>query len=241
MSVADSPPLMTEHALLLPLGRFARQIGVLAALDRIPIAMKTADHSPGDKLAELFAHILAGGMHVTELERSPHPLVSDTAVAQALGQEAFASASGVNALLRAVDPASVAALTAALQQVLAPYRQRLLHDLVPSLVEVDFDLTGLVISDQAVTYQGADWGSMGEVGKVGKGYQFARAQLNTRAGALVLGGFLHSGRTVSLACLAELVTLVEATVGRPRRRVELIEQQMAAVEQALVKGATGRR
>ncbi len=248
MSVADSPPLMIEHALLLPLGRFARQIGLLAALDRIPIAMKTVDHSPGDKLAELFAHILAGGMHVTELERSPHPLVSDTAVAQAFGQEAFASASGVNALLRAVDPASVAALTAALQQVLAPYRQRLLRDLVPALVEVDFDLTGLVISDQAVTYQGADWGYMGELGKVGKGYQFARAQLNTRAGALVLGGFLHSGRTVSLACLAELVTLVEATVGRPRRRVELIEQrlvqveqQLAAVEQALVKGATGRR
>jgi len=57
--------------LLIPLGRLARQIGLLDALDRIPIGMKTIDHSAGDKLAELLAHILAGGMHARELERVP--------------------------------------------------------------------------------------------------------------------------------------------------------------------------
>jgi hypothetical protein len=54
-----------------------------ALLNRIPLKMKTIDHGPGDKLAELFVHILAGGMHVKELETSPHPPVRDPAVAHA--------------------------------------------------------------------------------------------------------------------------------------------------------------
>jgi len=248
MSVADQPPVMTEHALLVPFGRFAHQLGLITALDRIPLTMKTIDHSPGDKLAELFVHILAGGMHVKDLETSPHPLVQDQAVAHAWGQEAFASASGVNALLCAVSPESVTGLKEELGQVTAPYRHRLLRDLLPSFLVVDGDLTGLVVSDQAETYEGADYGYMGELGKVGKGYQFARVQVQSRQGPLVLGGFLHSGRTVSVQCLAELIGQVEATLGRPRRRVELIEQRLAraqqvlaAIEQALTKATSGRQ
>jgi hypothetical protein len=61
MSVPDPSPVPTEHALLVPLGRFAHQIGLIEALKRIPIKMKTIDHSPGDKLAELFVHILDQG------------------------------------------------------------------------------------------------------------------------------------------------------------------------------------
>lgn len=79
-------------------------------------------------------------------------------MAHAFRQEAFASASGVSEVLRTVSPESVAALTAELQQVTAPYQHRLLRDLVPSFVVVDVDLTGLVVSDQADTYEGADFG-----------------------------------------------------------------------------------
>jgi hypothetical protein len=247
MSVADPSPVLTEHALLVPFGRFARQIGLIEALDRIPITMKTVDHSPGDKLAELFVHVLAGGMHVKELETSPHPLIQDEAVAHAWGQGAFASASGVSALLRAVSPESVTALQEELQEVLAPYRHRLLRELLPSFLVVDGDLTGLVVSDQAETYEGADWGYMGEAGGTAKGYQFARVQVQSRHGPLVLGGFLHSGRTVSGHCLQELIGQVEGTLGRPRRRVELIEQRLAhaqqklaAAEQALAQTKPGR-
>jgi hypothetical protein len=248
MSVADPSPVLTDHALLVPFGRFAHQIGLITALDRIPIPMKTIDHSPGDKVAELLVHILAGGMHVNELETSPHPVRQDEAVAHAWGQEVFASASGVNALLRAVSPESVAALKEELQQVTAPYRHRLLRDLVPSFLVVDGDLTGLVVSDQAETYEGADYGYMGELGTVGKGYQFARVQVESRQGPLVLGGFLHVGRTVPVHCLRELVGQVEATLGRPRRRTDQIEQrlhqaeqQLATIEQALARGAQGRQ
>lgn len=248
MSVAEPSPLLTEHALLVPFGRFAHQIGLIPALRRVPIKMKTIDHSPGDKVAELLIHILAGGMHVKDLETSPHPVIRDEAVAHAWGQKTFASASGVNALLRTVSPESVIALKEELQQVTASYRHRLLRDLVPSFLVVDGDLTGLVVSDQAETYEGADYGYMGEVGKVGKGYQFARVQVETRQGPLVLGGFLHAGRTVPVHCLQELVEQVEVTLGRPRRRVELIaqrldqaEQQLTAIEQALARGAQGRK
>lgn len=236
MSVPPSPTpetQPTEHGLLVPLGHFAAQIGLRAALQRVPIPMKTVVHSPGDKLAELLVHVLAGGMHLKELETRPHPLVRDAAVAQAWGQPAFASASGVSDLLRAAGPEAVEALHAELRQVTEPYRRRVLRDLSPSYLVVDCDLTGLVVSDQATTYAGADYGYMGEVGGVAKGYQFARAQVAGRDDALLLGGFLHSGRTVSAACLAELVGLVEAELGRPRRRVEAVAARVAAAEAAL--------
>jgi hypothetical protein len=195
--------------------------------------MKTIEHSPGDKLTELLIHLLAGGMHLKEIEVSPHPLVRDPAVAQAWGQESLASASGVSDLLRAASPEVVTALQQEVRQVLEPYRRRILRDLVPSFLVVDLDLTGLVVSDQATTYEGADYGYMGEAHGVAKGYQFARAQLVGHCDVLVLGGFLHPGRTVSLQCLTELVGLVEAELGRPRRRVEVIEARLQRAEEEL--------
>ncbi len=235
MSVASdgTAPRLTDHALLVPLGHFAAQIGLLDALERVPFKMKTVAHSPGDKLGELLAHLLAGGMHVHELDASPHPLVQDETVAQAWGQDTFASASGVSELLRAATASSVAVLKTELRPVLAPYRQRLLRTLRPAWLVVDCDLTGLVVSDQATTYEGADFGYMGEVGRVAKGYQFARAQVAGPQEALLLGGFLHGGRTVSVHCLAELVALVEAELGCPRRRVEVVERRLQGAEQDL--------
>ncbi len=248
MSGASSTPAVavTEHGLLVPFGTLARQVGLVAALGRVPFKMKTIDHSPGDKLVELLVHILAGGRHLQELAISPHPLVRDRAVAEAWGQEAFASASGVSALLRAATEEPVAGLKQEVRQVLAPWRRRALCDLSPAWLVVDCDLTGLVVSDQATTYEGADFGYMGAVDGPAKGYQFARAQLNTPHGGWVLGGFLHPGRTSSVQCLAELVALVEAELGRPRRRVEVVaarlqqaQQELAATEQAIAARARG--
>lgn len=170
----------------------------------------------------MLAHILAGGRHVNELAAGVRPLVDDRAVAEAWGQETFAAASGVNALLQA-----------ALRPVSEPYRRRVLRDLTPSWLVVDFDLTGLVVSDQATTDAGADYGYMGEVDGPAKGYQFARAQVQGRRDVLLLGGFLHLGRTVSQPCLAELVALTEQQLGRPRRRVEAVVQRLADAAQAL--------
>jgi hypothetical protein len=227
--VARETATVTEHGILVPLGRFAQQVGLDDALKRIPFEMKTVVYSPSDKLAELLCHICGGGMHVNELATSAHPLPEDLAVAAAWGQTAFASASGVNALLRKTSPTTVAAAQKELRAVLAPDRQRVLRQVRPSWIVVDLDLMGLVVSDQATTYEGADYGYMGEVGKLGKGYQFARAQLTTERDRLVLGGFLHPGNTVSSQCVGELVGLIEATLGRPRRRVAALTERVAAL------------
>jgi hypothetical protein len=245
MSVADRAPMttVTEHALLVPLGRFAAAIGLTAALGEVPFKMKTLAHRPGEKLAELLVLILSGGMHVSELSHGPHPVLADPVVAQAWGQDTFASASGVSELLRAASPASVAGLKTVVRDVLGPYRRRILRDLATAWLVVDADLTALVVSDQARTYEGAAFGYAGAVhGGLAKGYQFARAQLVGKRDVFLLGGFLHPGNTLSSACLAELVSSIEAELGRPRRRVELLEQQLvhlkekgAAVEQTLTR------
>jgi hypothetical protein len=87
---------------------------------------------------------------------------------------------------------------------------------------------------------------MGETAGLGKGYQFARAQVLGRHDVLVLGGFLHPGRTVPPHCLKELVALVEVELGAPRRRVEVVEQrlqrataELARIEEALAERAVG--
>ncbi len=227
--VTREPVTVTEHGILVPLGRFAQQVGLFDAFERVPFAMKTVVHSPGEKLAELLCHICGGGMYVNDLENSAHPLLADPTVAVAWGQPAFASASGVNALLRKTSPMTVAAVTKELQAVLAPYRQRILRGITSSWIVVDLDLMGLVVSDQATTYEDADYGYMGETGKLGKGYQFARAQLATKRDSLILGGFLHPGHTISSQCVRELVGLIEATLGRPRRRVEVLTERLAVL------------
>lgn len=237
MSVIDAKPPMvkTEHGLLVAYGRFAERVGLSESLDRVPFGMKTVDHSPQEKTVELIAHLLAGGMHISELGTSAHPLVDDQAVAVAWGQESFASASGVSGLLRSASTETVDALKLTLRQVLDPYRRRVLREISPAWLVIDLDLTGLVVSDQATTYEGADFGYMGEVDGTGRGYQFARAQLVGPKDTLVLGGFLHPGRTVEIHCLEELVGLIEAEVGRPRRRVELLDGRITALRERLAR------
>lgn len=185
-------------------------------------------------------------MHINELQQSAHPLVHDHVVAHAWGQQSFASSSGVSQLLHAVSEETIEALKDTLRQVLEPYRRRMLGAVVMHPFVVDFDLTGLVVSDQAKTYEGADFGHLGRGSgnhAIARGYQFARAQLVGVHDVLVLGGFLHPGRTVAVQCLAELVALTEAQVGRPRRRVEAVQARLAQAEHhlAAVEGALTKR
>ena len=235
MSVADrsTKETITEHALLVPLGHFAEQIGLLAAFDRLPIKMKTVTHRPGEKMAEVLVGILAGNMHLNELEEAPHPVTRDPAVAHAWGQDTFACAAGVSDLLRAVSPTTVEELREAVHTVITPHRERLLGQLSPSQLVVDGDLTGLLVSDQAQTYAGADFGYMGAAHGLAKGYQFARVQVQGKTDVVLLGGCLYPGHTLSQACLVQLVATIETTLGRPRRRVEAVAERLATAEQAL--------
>jgi hypothetical protein len=243
MSVAQEAEAWTEteHGLLVPLGRFAQQVGVVEAFDDVDYGMKTVDHSPADKVVELLAHLCSGGMHVNGLTKNAHPLVKDQAAARAWGQVEFASASGVSGLLHSVNIETVEAVKGNIGRVMEPRLHRLLQKMSPSFVVVDLDLTGLVVSDQAKDYEDASYGFMGGIGRIGRGYQLARAQLWTPDDTYALGGFLHPGATISQHCLVRLVGLVEAKVGRPRRRVECVQgrleqtrQQLALLDRQLV-------
>lgn len=236
LSHRDQSLATTEHALLVAYARFAEQVGLISAVEDVPFKIKTIIHSPADKVIELLSHILAGGMHVNEIAKSAHPLVQDQAVAQAWGQQSFASASGVSHVLESVSVEAVDAVKRALAQVIEPYRRRILREVSPSRLVVDFDLTGLVVSDQATTYEGADFGHVGQGtgdAAIARGYQFARGQVVGNTDAFVLGGFLHSGRTVAKHCLAELVALAEGQLGRPSRRTECVQMRLAEAEHEL--------
>ncbi|HVC32490.1 MAG TPA: hypothetical protein VNL16_03165 [Chloroflexota bacterium] len=145
---------VTEHGILVPLENFAQEVGLDDAFSRVPFGMKTVIHAPREKLAELLCHIWGGGMDVKDSEASAHPLTEDLAVAAAWGQASFASASGVNALLRKATPQIVVALKTGLNDVLTPHRQRVLRQVTSPWIVVDLDLMGLVVSDQASTYDG---------------------------------------------------------------------------------------
>lgn len=66
--------MTTEHGLLVVFGRLAEEIGVRETFARVPIKMKTIDHSSAEKVAELLAHILAEGMHYDPLLSSGRKL-----------------------------------------------------------------------------------------------------------------------------------------------------------------------
>jgi hypothetical protein len=230
----DQSLVVTEHALLIADAQFAEQIGLLSAMEHGPFKMKTITHRPADKVSELLSQILSGGMHINALSKSAHPLGHDHAVAHALGQQSFASASGVSQLLPSVSLETVEALKRTLDQVSDPDRRRMRRALSPSSLGGDFDLTGYRVSDQAITSEGADFGPLGRgPGAVARGDPFARAQVIGDQDVFVLGGFRHSGRTVEKHCRQERVALTEAQVGRPRRRVACIDARWAEAARPL--------
>ena len=80
-----SPAMLTSHAMLIPWGVFAKQIGLVAALKQVPIDQRRRDHRPQTKLIEFLVSILSGCAYLQDISRGSHPLDQDRAVAQACG------------------------------------------------------------------------------------------------------------------------------------------------------------
>jgi hypothetical protein len=77
---------LTSHAMLIPWGFFAQRIGLVEALDSVPIPQRRREHTPQTKMIEFLVAILAGCAYLQDISRGPHPLDQDLAVAQAWGQ-----------------------------------------------------------------------------------------------------------------------------------------------------------
>jgi hypothetical protein len=159
--VDDEPKIMrTAHAMLVPWGIFARRIGLVQRLEKVPIAQRKRDYEPQTKLIEFLAAILSGCRYLQDISHGPHPLNRDQAVATAWGQPGWADYSGVSRTLQACTAETVEAVREAVEEVSRPYID---WEIVLSLQQTgeliyDGDLTGRPVSSTSTTYPSAAFG-----------------------------------------------------------------------------------
>jgi len=239
----DTPShMLTSHAMLVPWGIFAQCIGLVEALEDVPISQRQRDHSPQTKLIEFLAAILSGCAYLQDISRGPHPLDQDLAVAQAWGQKSWADYSGVSRTLKACNDETVAAVKEALENVSRPFIERevmlALRD--QGVLVFDGDLTGRAVSNTSTTYPGVAFGWMSDA--IHLGYQAALVSLHSPTyGRLWLSVEPHPGDTVSSSEAEALVRAAEAQTGaRPWRRTDLLRERITT-HSALVGQAEAER
>jgi hypothetical protein len=226
---------LTQHAMLIVWGHFARSIGLLERLAQVPIGQKTVMRAPQEKLVEFQMGLLAGIEYLTDLSEGAAPLVNDREVVTAWQLNALADASGVSRTLWACDDQTVQALAAKLDEVGQPFLERAVRDLRQrnETLVMDADLTGRAVSSTSQTFPGVAFGYMD--GEVRLGYQLAQICLQTHLfGRQWLSAQHHPGDTVSAPCLGELIQAAERRLGcHPRRRAELVAQRIQACQRAM--------
>ncbi len=220
----------TQHALLIPWGRFAQEIGLIAAIEAVKLHQKTRVHTPQRKVLEAFVAILAGLRHMEEISKAAHPLDKDVAVAQAWGQTAWADYSGVSRTLQSLTWDEAYALAAALDKINRTFLSQELALITHP--QYDGDLTGLPVSNTSRTYPNAAFGHMSD--EIRLGYQAGVVSLQSPTyGRLWVSVEHHAGDTVSSSQALNMVTAAEERSGqRPRRRTELLEMRIEAFVQS---------
>jgi hypothetical protein len=235
----DACPTLTHHAMLVPWGLYAQQIGLVERIHSVPIPQQTRDHAPQSKLLELFVATLGGCPYLRDISQGPNPLDQDLAVAQAWGQKGWADYSGVSRTLRACTTETVEALEAVLDGISRPYISREVELALrkQGVLVYDGDLTGHSVSSTSTSYPNAAFGWMDD--HVCLGYQAALVSLQSPTyGRLWLSVKQHPGDTVAASQALAMVQAAEATTGvRPQRRTDLLEQRITA-QQALLEVAT---
>jgi hypothetical protein len=214
----------TQHALLIPWGQFAQEIGLVAGIEAVKIKQKAVEHTPQAKVLEFLVAILAGTKHLQDISRAAHPLDQDTAVAKAWGQAGWADYTGISRTMKHLAWAEARALVTVLEQVSQPFLKRELSLL--SRLEYDGDLTGLPVSNTSKSYPGAAYGHMSD--EIRLGYQAGLVSLDSPTyGRFWLSVEHHAGDTVSCTQAENLILAAERRTGqRPKRRTELLKQRI---------------
>lgn len=109
---SEWPITNTEHGMLVAMGEFLRQHGLLERLRQVPIRQKTHTFAPQAKLLEFLIGIMSGIEHLQDLNHGPRPLVPDQIVAQAWGLKGFAHYTTVGRTLEVCEAATVRAVEA---------------------------------------------------------------------------------------------------------------------------------
>jgi hypothetical protein len=167
----------TDHALLVLLGEYARQVGLIERLQAVPIDQRRGDYAPQSKLIEFLVGILAGLEHLEDLNQAPQPLVKDQAVIASWGQTGFAHYSGVSRTLKAAGEDTLGAVIQVLETVSQPFIDAEVMALTRrgQALVLDADLTGRKVSATSTTYEGAGVGYMD--GEIANGFQAAITSL----------------------------------------------------------------
>jgi hypothetical protein len=233
--------VLTQHAMLVVWGLYARRIGLVEALEKVELGQKRRTHSPQTKVLEFLVAILAGLPHLQDISRSAHPLDQDPATAAAWGQAAWADYSGVSRTLQQLSDAEVSALVAAVEEISQPFIDQEVERALATAgyLVYDADLTGRPVSSTSSSYPDTAFGYMGDT--IQLGYQAALVSFHSPTfGRLWLANQLHPGDTVSCTQAQALVRAAEQRTGRyPRRRTELVARRLQAAKATLV--AAGER
>lgn len=231
----EAPPQLTQHAMLVIWGLFARRIGLDKAVEAVTLKQKKRDHAPQTKILEFLVAILGGLPYLQDISRSAHPLDQDQVVAAAWGQAAWVDYSGVSRALSRLTAAEVAELAAVLDSISQPYINREVDLALATIGELvcDADLTGRPVSSTSSSYPNTAFGHMGDT--IELGCQAALVSLYSPTyGRLWLAHELHPGDTVSMTCAQALVIAAEKRTGRrPRRRIELLAERLALAQAEL--------
>ena len=224
----QSPAIRTAHAMLIPWGIFAQEIGLIKALEKIPIPQRCGTHSPQSKVLEFLVAILSGCEYLQDISRSAHPLDQDQAVARAWGQDSWADYSGVSRALNVCTVETVEAVRTAVVEVSRPFiKQEIDLSLQQEgAVIYDGDLTGRPVSKGSTTFKGAAFGWMDD--GIQFGYQAALVSVGSPTyGRLWLSVAPHPGNTISSQQAEAMICAVEANTGfRPLRRDDLLAERI---------------
>ncbi|MCJ7433156.1 MAG: hypothetical protein MUO77_06675, partial [Anaerolineales bacterium] len=100
----------TQHALLIPWGHFAQEIGLISGIEAVKLTQKVYEHTPQAKALEFLVAILSGAKYLQDMSLAAHPLDKDVAVAQAWRQQGWVDYTGVSRTLKKLSWAEVNAL-----------------------------------------------------------------------------------------------------------------------------------
>jgi hypothetical protein len=227
--VEEAIDATTDHAWLVVLGHFAQALGVVSGLSQVPLKQRQgADELPPQtKLIEFLVGILGGIDYLQELNLGSEPIATDPTLVEAWGQALFRHYSQVSRTLEVADEQTLAAVVEVIQTISRPFIQQAIMETIKrhGQLTLDVDLTGREVSPTSTDYPEADFGWMDD--DVHKGYQAAVTSLVCeRWGRLLLSLQRYGGRTLSAECLQAAVKEVEEVLQtRPRRRVELVQEQ----------------
>jgi hypothetical protein len=135
-----------DYVPLAALGYAMRRAGVLEALAKVDLGIKSESYTAVEKLTEGLVLVLAGGRATSQADLLLRP---NRALAQAWGQEQFAQQATLARTLDAFAEESLSQLNGAFDELVRDWSWACRHDFRTGELILDGDLTGLPASRRA--------------------------------------------------------------------------------------------